>query len=213
MQIRACVLFLCLLAGACATAPRGTVPAAPVRASAMPLGAETAPPSGYVAFCARQPQDCRTNGRAAVPRLTQTLWAELIEVNDRINAAIRPGEDYRLFGQLDYWTYPDGAGDCEDYALAKRRELLARGLPAESLLLAVVQSPSTGRHAVLIAVTDRGDFVLDSVVPQVMAWHAAPYRWISRQSAHDTMVWRSAAAEPHGWPARPATGGIPQPRL
>jgi hypothetical protein len=50
--------------------------------------------------------------------------ARLGEINRAINLAIRPMSDLAQYGQIDVWTSPlatlaKGAGDCEDYAIAK----------------------------------------------------------------------------------------------
>ena len=50
--------------------------------------------------------------------------ARLGEINRAINLAIRPMTDMAQYGQIDVWssplvTFTTGAGDCEDYAIAK----------------------------------------------------------------------------------------------
>jgi len=41
---------------------------------------------------------------------------------------------------VERWSYPDdGYGDCEDYALLKRRMLIEAGWPREALLLTLVR--------------------------------------------------------------------------
>jgi predicted transglutaminase-like cysteine proteinase len=50
--------------------------------------------------------------------------ARLGEINQAINIAIRPMEDLAQYGEADAWSSPlvtfnTGAGDCEDYAIAK----------------------------------------------------------------------------------------------
>ncbi len=50
--------------------------------------------------------------------------ARVGEINRAINLAIRPIGDLEHYGQLDVWNSPlatltRGAGDCEDYAIAK----------------------------------------------------------------------------------------------
>ena len=44
------------------------------------------------------------------------------------------------YGIADYWTLPtDGKGDCEDYALLKRHELIRLGWPSSALLMTIVK--------------------------------------------------------------------------
>ena len=61
--------------------------------------------------------------------------ARLAEINRAINLAIRPMEDLEQYGEVDVWSSPlvtfnTGAGDCEDYAIAKYVALQMVGIPA-----------------------------------------------------------------------------------
>jgi predicted transglutaminase-like cysteine proteinase len=94
---------------------------------------------------------------------------------------------------VEFWTYPDtGAGDCEDYALEKRRALIELGWPPRALRFGVATSPETGRHAVLVVRTDKGDLVLDNLNPYIVSWGSTRYEWVSLQSGEDPMVWHAA---------------------
>jgi predicted transglutaminase-like cysteine proteinase len=71
--------------------------------------------------------------------------AKLEAVNRFFNQRIRFGEDSLLWAQEDYWATPletlnKGAGDCEDYAIAKYFSLLALGLPPSRLRLIYVRA-------------------------------------------------------------------------
>lgn len=62
----------------------------------------------------------------------------LTAVNATLNHRIVFADDADNWGRADHWATPDelmarGAGDCEDYAIAKYFALLATGLPAEHL--------------------------------------------------------------------------------
>ncbi len=48
----------------------------------------------------------------------------------------------------------DGYGDCEDYALLKRKMLMQAGWPREALLMTVVRDKKGEGHAVLTVKTD-----------------------------------------------------------
>jgi len=70
-------------------------------------------------------------------------------VNDFFNRRIAFREDSEVWGQIDYWASPletldKGAGDCEDYAIAKYFSLLAVGMPASSLRLVYVRAQLGG---------------------------------------------------------------------
>ena len=86
-------------------------------------------------------------------------------------------------------TGAPGAGDCEDYALAKRRELINQGWAASTLLIAVVRQQSGAGHAVLMARTDRGDLVLDNQDGDIHLWNETPYIYLKRQSRANAGSW------------------------
>ena len=55
------------------------------------------------------------------------------------------------WGVADRWDYPDdGAGDCEDIQLLKRKLLSAAGLPRRALRMTVVYDEHQTGHAVLM---------------------------------------------------------------
>jgi predicted transglutaminase-like cysteine proteinase len=90
--------------------------------------------------------------------------ARLGEANRAINLAIRPASD----GDDDVWspplaTFQRGAGDCEDYAIAKLVALKLAGVPAEDLRIVVVRDTRTGEeHAVAAARLDGHWLMLDN---------------------------------------------------
>jgi predicted transglutaminase-like cysteine proteinase len=149
------------------------------------------PPAGFVGFCLDHEGECDgAPAGSAVVDLTSAHWRELEGVQTAVNTAVKPREE-----PVNQWDYPsDGYGDCNRYALEKRRELEARGWPREALLLAVVVTERREGHLVLIARTSGGDLVLDNRMPQVVDWTRLPYRWVSRQSAQDLAQWVSIDA-------------------
>lgn len=152
--------------------------------TAMPSGAEAEAPSGYVAFCARQPAECAdAPGKPDTVALDAATWATLQQVNSAFNTAIQPEEDAVHYGRADYWTIPtDGYGDCEDYALAKRKALIAANLSPRALRIAVALSRQGEAHAVLTVATDHGDYVLDNLTNAVLPWGETKLVWIARQT-------------------------------
>ncbi len=158
----------------------------------MRVYSQAAPPFGFVQFCERQPIHCA--GEQVVERrlfASAERLAELDEVNRLVNAAIEPVTDMELYGVEEYWTLPVTKGDCEDYALLKRRLLAQRGWPTSSLLITVVKDEKGAGHAVLTARTSQGDFVLDNKVATVKLWHRTGYEFIMRQSYLNPRVWMS----------------------
>jgi predicted transglutaminase-like cysteine proteinase len=189
-----CVVVLSLLLAACqspqmavgAIAPANlTAPSGIVQASSvMPFGRAAETPSGYIAFCKRDPSDCAVGeGEPDQVAFAPAIWDKLQTANVTVNAAIKPMEDEIHYGRVDYWTIPkDGYGDCEDYALAKRKVLVDAGLSRRALRIAVAQLPSGEAHAVLTVATDRGDYVLDNRTNEILPWRESGLVWVARQT-------------------------------
>jgi predicted transglutaminase-like cysteine proteinase len=155
------------------------------------LGPETSIPFGWLDFCRRYRGECV--GSAAAPRdidLTAKTYKEIQSVNLFVNHSIQPVSDMDHWGVVDQWDYPtDGKGDCEDFALVKRRLLIARGYPRQALLMTVVKEANGDGHAVLTVRTNRGELVLDNMSDAVKPWTMTPYRFVKRQSQLDPNVW------------------------
>lgn len=109
---------------------------------------------------------------------------DLAHVNKQVNSEIAPKHD-----GADIWSPDAKAGDCEDFALAKRQRLIARGWAPSQLLIAVVNDPAQGAHAVLIARTDQGDLVLDNLTDEIMPWTDTRLTFVSRQSEKLPAMW------------------------
>ena len=116
--------------------------------------------------------------------LSEADLDDLAAINKRVNAAISPVKD-----RADVWSPNVSAGDCEDYALAKRQLLIDRGWAPSQLLIAVVDDPLAGAHAVLIARTDQGDLILDNLTDQIMPWADTRLTFLSRQSEKLPAMW------------------------
>ncbi len=99
--------------------------------------------------------------------------------------------DREIFGVEERWEYPKAVGDCEDYALMKRRLLNESGFPLGSLLMTVGRDAKGGGHAVLTIVTDKGDFVLDNVEQKILLWRDAEIYFLKRQAQTDPNTWVS----------------------
>jgi predicted transglutaminase-like cysteine proteinase len=148
------------------------------------------PPHGFVRFCEANPQECSSDGGqenrfdATAERLK-----ELDDINRRINREIEPATDLEIYGVNEYWTLPRTRGDCEDYALLKRKTLIGLGWPVSSLLMTVVRDEKGEGHAVLTARTVQGDFILDNKLEDVRLWNQTPYQFVMRQSYLNPKVW------------------------
>ncbi|WP_371814732.1 transglutaminase-like cysteine peptidase [Niveibacterium sp. COAC-50] len=105
----------------------------------------------------------------------------LKRVNDFFNRRIRFADDAEIWRQPDYWATPiemmgKGAGDCEDYTIAKYFSLRELGVPAAKLRLIYVKariggpaSSITQAHMVLgyYETPDAQPLVLDSLIGEI----------------------------------------------
>lgn len=155
---------------------------------------ETSIPMGHAQFCQTRPDECGQNANlVSYENLTQAKWDELLQINAHWNKAVRPINDIDLYQTEEFWTYPRDYGDCEDYVLAKRRNLLERGWPASILLITVVKQANGEGHAVLTVRTDRGDLILDNQEGLIKIWNETNYTYIKRQSQQHQGRWMELA--------------------
>lgn len=148
------------------------------------------PPIGAYEFCKTNPGECSDTYADVGPlALTESSWKQILKVNYQVNSAIVPMTDQDIYGVEEKWAYPTDVGDCEDYAILKRKMLIDAGFSPSDLLIAVVLQPNGDGHAVLTVRTDRGDFILDNMVNKVMLWSETPYRYLKRQSTNSFASW------------------------
>ena len=183
-----------MLAGIVASVPQAA--AAPARATYATAGARTSVPYGWVDFCNRYSTECDVQGLDPVDiDLTPAALSDIERVNRKVNMAVQPVTDMDHWGVVDRWDYPlDGKGDCEDYALLKRKILMHDGYPRQALLVTVVKDHEGEGHAILTIKTNQGEFVLDNLDDRVLPWADTGYRFIKRQSQEDPNVWQSIGA-------------------
>lgn len=157
---------------------------------ARPLKLANAP-AGFIEFCDNNPSECVNDvGGANIIHLDQRIFGLITAVNLHVNHTIIEMSDMDHYHVADFWTLPiDGKGDCEDYQLQKRHDLIDLGFPRQALMMSVVRDENGEGHAVLIVRTDRGDLVLDNRTDMIRDWTATPYDFVKRQSQDDTMVW------------------------
>jgi predicted transglutaminase-like cysteine proteinase len=140
-------------------------------------------PPAFRSFCGRMASLCNTRSGARVVQLTDEKSRQLRAINSSVNSSIKQQSDMRTNGVEDMWMVPTKAGDCEDFAILKKRELLRRGWPAASLLLTVARLPfSNEGHVVLTVRTSSGDLILDNRTNSVKDWSSTSYRYYARQS-------------------------------
>ncbi|HEY5064408.1 MAG TPA: transglutaminase-like cysteine peptidase [Xanthobacteraceae bacterium] len=197
------ILKRCAAASVIALAVLGSPSAgtAQSRSLFVGVGAKTSAPIGWIQFCVEYDPECKT--RSSIPRdivLAGQAWKDLVRVNRWVNASVRPITDLEHWGVVERWNYPDdGYGDCEDYALEKRRMLIDAGWPREALLITVVRDQNGEGHAILTVKTDKGEYILDNQRDEILLWSDTGYRFVKRQSQSDPNVWVSLG-EPRSAP-------------
>jgi predicted transglutaminase-like cysteine proteinase len=173
---------------------------------------ETGPtlaPFQHVRFCLRYPRDCQSSPTKNEPIQPQ-LMGLLKSVNQNVNQFINPRSKAYDTGSYEVWTIAPEMGDCNDYAVTKRHELLAHGLPSMALRLAVAKTPDGAGHLVLVVTTTVGNLVMDNLTEEIIPWQLTDYRWLKIQSVNDPHLWsevRQPLADEHeGPPAKNSPG-------
>ena len=158
----------------------------------------TPAPMAYTMFCMRYSDECGQQPRARMvfrgggTRLTKERQVELIAVNASVNRQIAPQRNERgLAGEE--WVINPARGDCNDYAVSKRHELLARGWPMRNLLLSEVVTSWGEHHLVLVVRVKGGDIVLDNLSAQIRSWSKPNYRWVRMQTPENPDHWAAIA--------------------
>ena len=179
-----------------------TTSAAQERSSFIEVGGIALPPAGWAEFCVEYDPECKT--KPLTPRdvvLSARTWKDLERINSVVNTNVKPMTDMDHWGVVERWNYPDdGYGDCEDYALQKRKMLMQAGWPRQALLMTVVRDRNGDGNAVLTVKTDMGEYILDNETDEILPWTETGYRFVKRQSQSDPNIWVSLG-EPRGTPA------------
>jgi predicted transglutaminase-like cysteine proteinase len=155
------------------------------------FGTPVLPPIGHTRFCLRYPDDCAIHGLdVGHVALTTERWNELNKVNHEVNRDITP-EVTAGNGTTEEWVISPPTGDCKDYAITKRHQLLALGWPSRALLLAEVVVPDGEHHLVLVVRTKAVDLVLDNLNPNVrpVAMTTGQYQWVRIETPQNPKFW------------------------
>lgn len=130
---------------------------------------------------------------------------KLQRINEFFNRRLQFGDDQQIWLQSDYWATPletlaKGAGDCEDFAIAKYFTLLNLGIPNESLRLIYVKariggsaSTVTQAHMVLAyyPTPDAEPMVLDNLITDIRPASRRP-DLLPVFSFNDQGIWQGA---------------------
>lgn len=187
--IGALALLIFCSAAAASTADRFN-PTQPVKATSMQTFGITSIPYEYYDYCMRNRDRCARGPGGGKIELIRPAWSDIVRVNAEVNT-IKALTDLEICGGEEFWDYPTGAADCEDYALLKRRRLNEMGYPLGALLLTTARDANGGGHVVLAVVTTLGDFILDNLEQKVLLWSEARIYFLKRQSQRNLNQWVS----------------------
>lgn len=129
--------------------------------------------TGYQDFCANYTHICVDTTVNA--KLTNTQFEVVKEINKTVNKRIVYKND-----TVDKWEIKEsGKGDCDDYAVTKLYEVLKAGYPRGAFRIALVKTSDNIDHAILLADTENGTFVLDNLSDEIKEWTNTNYKWIA----------------------------------
>jgi predicted transglutaminase-like cysteine proteinase len=156
-------------------------------------------PLAHTRFCMEYPSDCEPESvdfRRRNIELTQERWDELNAINREVNRDIRP--ELNQGGVLaERWLIAPKAGECHDYAVTKRHELLERGWPARSLLLSEVVVADGQHHLVLVVRMKNLDLVLDNLSANIRTVAMTNYHWVRAELPSNPKYWSTVSVPSH----------------
>ena len=157
-----------------------------------PVSAVVAP-SGARGLCQTTPWACSVS--SSTKAISATDLPTLNKVNRSINRKVRSVSDIAQFNVEEKWSLPTArGGDCEDFALLKKHELIRLGYPAQSLLIATVLDKKRRGHAVLIVRIQTGDLVLDNLTNSIKVWKETGYVFLRMQDPNAPSRWVTVAS-------------------
>lgn len=159
-------------------------------------GKPVAAPMGAVGLCEDMFWACASAGEIRVSVQVGGSTLELAkQINSAVNRQFREVSDRRQYRREEHWALPTRrGGDCEDFALLKKRELIKRGVSPNNLLIATVLDRNHQSHAVLVVRTAEGDFVLDNLRRKVLHWSDTGYTYLRMQDPRDPSGWMAVLA-------------------
>ncbi len=185
--------WLAIVMGLSATTPALSIDARTSHGAQMPTRNVVMAPPGATSLCQSYDWACAKDGRKML--LGEESITLIRRVNALANRSIRPVSDMAQYRLEERWSLPTSrGGDCEDYALYKKHELIRAGIPPEQLLLAAVLDRKRQFHAVLIVRTGTEDLVLDNLNNRILPWHKTGYTFLRVQDPASPSRWVSVYA-------------------
>lgn len=188
----ATALSLAMLIGLAAT-PAHAIDGRLKDAGFIPIRGAAPAPAGAHALCQTYDWACARSGRTIT--IDDSVLQVVHAVNLRANRNIRPISDVAQYRVAERWALPTArGGDCEDYALFKKRELVRAGIPPDQLFVATVLDRKRQSHAVLVLRTGSQDLVLDNLTDRILPWKRTGYTFLRLQDPGQPTGWVSVLA-------------------
>lgn len=145
-------------------------------------------PAGANKLCGRYPWACRASG--GVTKVSGSQLDIAVRLNRQINRQVQSISDQAQYARAEYWSLPTArGGDCEDFALIKKKHLIEAGLDPQMLLVSTVLDRNRNAHAVLVMRTTQGDFILDNLHDEVLHWRQTGYTFLRMQDPANPIRW------------------------
>jgi len=146
------------------------------------------PPSGARQLCRQYTWACST--KTSVSMSSQQEMQIIQRINRQVNATTRSVTDQSQYRMAERWALPTSrGGDCEDFALLKKRDLIRAGVDPSKLLIATVLDTRRNSHAVLVYRSAAGDLVLDNLTNKIKPWSATRYLFLRMQNPRKPSGW------------------------
>lgn len=157
-------------------------------AAFIPSVAASPPPSGAQQLCGQYTWACATKAAVSMPGHQEMKLVK--QINRRVNASTREVTDQSQYKTREFWALPTSlGGDCEDFALLKKRDLIEAGIDPRKLLIATVLDTRRNSHAVLVYRSSQGDLVLDNLTNRVKPWSETRYLFLRMQDPNQPHRW------------------------
>jgi predicted transglutaminase-like cysteine proteinase len=149
-----------------------------------------AAPRGFTGVCEKYAWACLSRSKHSKTHSADQKLDLARKVNTTINRRVREISDVRQYRVAELWALPTRrGGDCEDFALLKKKTLITHGIPAERLLIATVLDRKKRPHAVLVMRTEKGDFILDNQTNRIVPWNKTGYSFLRMQRPDAPSQW------------------------
>ena len=150
--------------------------------------AASPPPSGAQQLCRQYAWACAQTAAASMPSHQELKLVK--QINRRVNSSTREVTDQSQYKTRELWALPTSlGGDCEDFALLKKRDLIKAGIDPRKLLIATVLDTRRNSHAVLVYRSNQGDLVLDNLTNRIKPWSQTRYLFLRMQDPKQPRQW------------------------